>query len=131
MPQQRLKVKFSKLPFTVENRLVTKHGFTVFSRDNVENWVILVKNVDKKIAPVDDNPANLSEVVQTDLLRVCNRVVDIYEHPELHIKNIMARLTNLGCTYGPAERAFIKRWADKWVMNAAVIEDDQEVIIIH
>lgn len=126
---QRLKVKFKSLPFSVENRLVTKHGFSVYSRDNVEDWVILVKNVDKR-NKLATTPEELTEGDQNELIKICNRVVDVYEKPQLHVNGIMVRLRNIGCTRSPAEREFIKQWADKWVVNASVFEDDQEVLII-
>lgn len=135
---QRLKIHCEKLPFSVENRLVNKYGFTVFSRQGQE-WVIFIKDSKHKAKPVVvDTAAVLDEDTQNTLIKQCNKVVDYYVDPVKSKVQILARLKNIAWSMQEAKkREFILEWSKRWETNPTgdkdyqtIWDDEPEVITI-
>lgn len=118
------KLKFKVLPWHLEQALVQKYGFSVYSRQQGE-FIILTKTEPKKKEPPKVNDQDfLTEEHQNNLIKCCNRVVDHYVRPDLHIKSIMIRLNNLASTFNPAERKFILDWGAKYVASDDLIDSN-------
>lgn len=103
------KIKFpGNLPWTMEHKLITKGGFKVFSRQGQE-WLIVEKRTSTWKPEVLVN-GELAEDIQASLIKRCNTVVDQFHEPEIHMKSVRIRLTNISLTLPPLQRKFVQEW---------------------